>query len=527
MATDPQTLPPQGVYEQCGPASSGESVCLGRLDQIRAAGFDVVLNYTLWYASADQLKSYIDHAHALGMQVIIPLNYKAWRDGVTDLKAAYRYLAPTCGCNDNAGFSSYAIGLVKDLPGTWGYYIGDENDAGSTNLVRSLGERVKALDPVRPHLYIAFANQAQSTTNLAPYASVADLVGVDYYPIGTRDTPSGLSPIATDAQRMATGAGKQTAVVLQAFNWNQYAGFSSPETARWPTGGEMRQLRDIVMANSDPNLILWYSYNDIMRSDDPAGHLGDLRNAAFAPIAVPDTSIVAGPEGTVDGGDATFTQSSDLGSRFECRLDGGVWESCGSQQSYSALAAGDHQFAVRAVDRRGRTDESPATRIWTAAPPPADPDIWTAPPPPADPHIWTAPPPPADPPAPPSGDGIGGPTPSPRVRFELAAVRVSPNGTVRLVVCVPGPGKVVAVGRVLGSGGAHGAGVPRSKRAAASTLSAGRIALALRVRARGGQRSRLKRKLRVVVTFRPSSGGRPLIRTRSFRLKSRHRAAAD
>src|SRR3954447_9943423 len=86
MATDPQSLPPQGVYEQCGPATNGEKTCLDRLDQIHAAGFEVVLNYMLWYAKAKQVQGYIDHAHTLGMQVIAPMNYVAWRDPATSLK---------------------------------------------------------------------------------------------------------------------------------------------------------------------------------------------------------------------------------------------------------------------------------------------------------------------------------------------------------------------------------------------------------------------------------------------------------
>ncbi len=496
-AMDAQSLPPQGVYEQCGPSLSGEAECLSRLDQIRDTGFDVVLNYTLWYASAQQVTNYIDHAHALGMKVIIPLNYKAWRDGVTSLKTSYSRLAPTCGCSDNAGFTSYAIGLVKDRPGTWGYYIGDENDAGSSGLVRSLGDRVKAIDPAHPNLYIAFANQGLSVSNLTPYASAADLVGVDYYPIGTPDSASGLGPIAAGAQGLADGAGKQSAVVLQAFSWDQYP-HSAAITPRWPSADEMRLMRDQAMANSDPNLVLWYSYNDVMRSDDPSGHLADLKRAAFAPVATPDTSIGAGPEGMVSSADATFNQSSDLGSSFQCQLDGGGWQPCGSQQSYSGLGPGNHQFGVRALDRRGRMDLSPAIRSWAVAPAA-----------------------PAETPAP-GGNSIGAPIST--VRFALGKVRISRNGTARIVVRVPGPGKVVAVGRVLVRRAAHSAGVPRPKRAAARTLSAGSVSMALKIHPRKGHVPKRARKLRIVVTFDSATGGKRQSRRKDIVIKSRRRS---
>lgn len=40
--------------------------------------------------------------------------------------------------------------------------------------------------------------------------------------------------------------------------------------------------------------------------------------------------------------------------RFECRLDGGDWESCTSPRRLADLEPGDHAFAVRALNRRGR-----------------------------------------------------------------------------------------------------------------------------------------------------------------------------
>jgi hypothetical protein len=343
-------------------------------------------------------------------------------------------------------------------------------------------------------LYVAFANQAQSTSNLAPFASAADLVGVDYYPIGTPDTTSGLAPIAADAQDMANRAGKQSAIVLQAFSWGQYP-HSALITPRWPTADEMRQMRDIALANSDPNIILWYSYNDVMRSDDPAAHLADLRSAAFAPIAAPDTSIVSAPAGAVDASNATFSHSSDLGSSFQCQLDGGAWEPCGAEQSYSGLTPGGHSFAVRALDRRGRTDESPATREW----------------------IVNAPRPAVQP-----GNTIG--TPISPIRFKLATIRMSSNGMARLVVSVPGPGKVVAVGRVLVPRGARSAGAPRAKRAATRTRKAGTVSLRLRIRRPKGHRSR--HKLKFVVSFESAAGGKRLVRTKRVVLKPAKRKSA-
>src|SRR3954468_11556861 len=80
----------------------------------------------------------------------------------------------------------------------------------------------------------------------------------------------------------------------------------------------------------------------------------------------PDTSITAGPSGTVTDHSASFAfASTESGSTFDCRLDGGAWVDCASPESYSGLADGSHTFDVRANDAAGNTDASPASRTWT------------------------------------------------------------------------------------------------------------------------------------------------------------------
>ena len=59
----------------------------------------------------------------------------------------------------------------------------------------------------------------------------------------------------------------------------------------------------------------------------------------------------------------SFTANT-AGSRFQCRLDGATWAACTSPTAYSALADGDHAFAVRAVDADGFSAPA-ATYSWT------------------------------------------------------------------------------------------------------------------------------------------------------------------
>ena len=95
----------------------------------------------------------------------------------------------------------------------------------------------------------------------------------------------------------------------------------------------------------------------------------------------PETTISAGPSGTVATDSASFSfSSSETGSSFECQLDGGAWAACSSPRAYPGLANGPHSFSVRAPDAAGNTDTSPATRSWTVAvPPPPPPPDTTAP----------------------------------------------------------------------------------------------------------------------------------------------------
>ncbi len=93
----------------------------------------------------------------------------------------------------------------------------------------------------------------------------------------------------------------------------------------------------------------------------------------------PGTSITVGPLGTTT---ATATQfrfvSSEPGSTFQCRLDGGAWTGCSSPAAYSGLSADSHAFDVRAVDAAGNVDPFGATRTWVVDPT-VPPVVMTAP----------------------------------------------------------------------------------------------------------------------------------------------------
>ena len=283
-AVDAETPPPQGLYEGCAPAAAHED-CGARLAEIRQAGFRYVLNYSAWYGSAEEVLLYADAAAALGLQLIWPLNHPAWR-GAESLGDTYPDLAGSSAHLVNPDFAgagadladpdfiALAISLVANHPATWGFYIGDELPAAEAGTAAALSATVRQLAPGRQQLYVARPGAAL----LEPFAAFADVAGVDTYPIGSGDPP--VRRAARSAQAVASAAGARTAVVLQAFSWSQYR----PTTAPYPDTRDLRAMRDAAIRHADPAMILWYSYQDILRSDRPRRRWQQLIRAAFAPL---------------------------------------------------------------------------------------------------------------------------------------------------------------------------------------------------------------------------------------------------
>lgn len=95
----------------------------------------------------------------------------------------------------------------------------------------------------------------------------------------------------------------------------------------------------------------------------------------------PDTAI----QNTIDGNNIyvpnsgstssatmwiTFTGTDNVNvAGFECRLDSSAWASCTSPLTFSAMSAGTHLFEVKAVDKAGNRDPTPAGFTWTVTSP--------------------------------------------------------------------------------------------------------------------------------------------------------------
>ena len=88
-------------------------------------------------------------------------------------------------------------------------------------------------------------------------------------------------------------------------------------------------------------------------------------------LARPQTRIVSGPANraiVAAGARVRFAFAASVRrAHFQCSLDGRRLRACRSPVVYRGLHVGHHRFAVRAVDRRGRADRTPARRSFSVA----------------------------------------------------------------------------------------------------------------------------------------------------------------
>ena len=97
---------------------------------------------------------------------------------------------------------------------------------------------------------------------------------------------------------------------------------------------------------------------------DNAGHPASTIENVSIDTTPPDTLVTSYPADPSNA-PATFAfVSSEPGSTFECRIDGGAWGACTSPHTFPGLTDGLHTAQVRATDPAGNTDQTPSTWSW-------------------------------------------------------------------------------------------------------------------------------------------------------------------
>src|SRR5438876_2653156 len=98
---------------------------------------------------------------------------------------------------------------------------------------------------------------------------------------------------------------------------------------------------------------------------DNAGHPATAIRNVNVDRTAPSTAILTKPSDPSNVAAPSFTfGSTEPGSTFECRIDGGSFAPCTSPHNLAGLTDNDHTFEVRATDPAGNTDATPASWTW-------------------------------------------------------------------------------------------------------------------------------------------------------------------
>jgi hypothetical protein len=278
--SEPQVITtiPQAIYQDCnldGQGCSGAAgdTATGQLDKIAAANFSVVLNYSVFWGTEGELRAYAAHANSRRVKIMWAFNdpdfakysAKPGKYLIND----YGEIAATCGCSTNKGFLEYLVNLVKDLPATYGYSIGDEPAPGTASNVQNLDDIIRSVDSRHPQMVNATWDNANnpSLANLQKYLdpfNSADILGADYYPVGTGAPASDTATAASDVHTIATTYGKAAEMALQAFNWGQYPedGVCSGSQCTYPTTRQLQTMLRDAATDAKPKIIFWYDFWD-------------------------------------------------------------------------------------------------------------------------------------------------------------------------------------------------------------------------------------------------------------------------
>jgi hypothetical protein len=286
-----------GLYDRCDLHNRATN-CASRLRRMARNGFSLVINYyqfsadekgTSEYTEADIL-AYLDVASSIGIKVILAMKEELWWND-TDFRVSFPQLATTCKCVSKEGFIRYVVETFGSHPAVWGYYLGDETERELFTAWLPYAKLIGELDPTRPRLYVGWVPNSCCRPTLNDdfrlFEQGSDVVAVDYYPIGRSDPPppteyAGVA--AKQVQDFAKTRGKTAGVVLQSYALSQYDPACSlkPTCERYPTYEQLLAMRNSALT-AQPRFIFWYSYFDIVRSDNPTQYWKNLVRVIKSP----------------------------------------------------------------------------------------------------------------------------------------------------------------------------------------------------------------------------------------------------
>lgn len=134
-----------------------------------------------------------------------------------------------------------------------------------------------------------------------------------------------------------------------------------------PTNWHGTAILDI---NRDGQIAFESDSNDLVNAFRTTSSLSDVFLRTYpASYGLPDTTLAPIP--AVTSASPTFTFAAHSRARYDCALDGSVWQPCTSPFTVGPLTAGAHDLAVRATDPDGRVEPVPGAASFTVDATPA------------------------------------------------------------------------------------------------------------------------------------------------------------
>jgi hypothetical protein len=104
----------------------------------------------------------------------------------------------------------------------------------------------------------------------------------------------------------------------------------------------------------------------VFRLEGPSG--GACPGAVGPDTTPPQTTLKLKRKGKRSPRAKFILRSSEPGSTFRCKFDGGKWKPCGKRRKLRGIDPGKHRFRAKATDPAGNPDPSPARKRFRVSP---------------------------------------------------------------------------------------------------------------------------------------------------------------
>jgi hypothetical protein len=292
-----------GIYESCDPHFT--DLCYNRLNYIAAGGFSEIMDYSAFSSDTTiyDVIAYATYANLIGMKVIWPVDDFIYSGTYgTDALSQYPTLVQSINssglCSHPVNTNYWLVACITIIttshPGTWGYYIGDELPASDEPKVRHVVDAILDWNRNAPRLFMASDTDGKlNASMLNAYGryyrdgsyGVADanVIAQDYYPIGTgqeNDAGALTGQMAASLHSFAQKNEISYGLALQAHSLSEYhtmyPSCTSPAVCPYPTAAQEQSMLSAVLVEGQPRIVMWYSYFDLLNSNNYLQHWTDL-----------------------------------------------------------------------------------------------------------------------------------------------------------------------------------------------------------------------------------------------------------